>query len=455
MDERSDHPGFEQLADYTDRRLQPLAVLQVSNHLAGCTRCQTEVDWLAATTAALAPDLWQEPSLDARAQARRLFRQAMVSSRARSTAKQRPAYGVSGWQLLWQQAVDSLGGSRPRPALRPALAVALAVLILFITVFSIRQWQRPGQPETAVASLIYGDVEIRRGNTWQPLAPSGASPTGQAVDLRSGDNVRTGAASGLALNFFEHSTITLGERTEIGVQQLTQQDRDFEVYLYQQVGRLEASVQPAAGDNVDFRVETPAVLIRVTGTRFIVVVAADGTTEVSVQEGTVSVTGASVSTTVGASQMVIAAPGQPPVTRTATPGATGTAEAATATAEATLSPTPTATVTPRPTRTPRATPTVPGTTATAPAGGSSGNIPTPTLQSTPSGQNVPGPTATPPSLPPPTWPPPTEEAPPEPEPTKKPLPTQAAPPAHGTLPPPSQGTPPGQTTPPNPPGQEP
>ncbi len=440
MDERSDHPGFEQLADYSDRQLQPLAVLQVSNHLAGCGPCQADVSWLEEIKAAIAADLWQEPSREARMQARQLFRLALASSRARGAARQRFGFGATGWRTPWQQVVDWLGGSRSQSALRPALAVAFAVVILIISIYSVRQWQRPGPPAPVVASLIQGEVGIQRGSTMQPLAPASRALAVQPIDLRNGDIVRTGADSSLALGFFEHSTITLGEKTALGVRQLSQQERYFDIYLYHHVGRLQVSVQPVAGETVEFMVETPALFVRVTGTRFVLFVAEDGKTEVTVQEGTVSITRKSVTTTLTTGELMVAAPGQPESMRTATPAPSATP---TATATATETPSPTATATRRPTRTPRPTATAPTPTATVPAlGGPPGALPTATLTSTPTGPGEPDATEIPP--PPPTQPPPTQPPPTAPPPTAPPPPTATTPP---TQPPPTAPPPPPTPTP--------
>lgn len=311
MDERSNHLGLEQLADYADRRLQPSAASHVGEHLASCRRCQTELDSLLAIKAALAADTWQTPPLVARARARRVYRESRGMP-----ARQSPLSRVAEWRLLWQQGWGAFVGSRPGTAFRPALVVAVAVLIFVISFVSLRQWQATGPPEVAVASLVQGDVQVKPADTaqWQPIhTPEGEAAT-RPVSFQPGDVLRTGDNSSLTLTFFENSSTYLDEAGEITLREMQGDGRDYAVTLVQAQGRIEVSVVPEPGQAIDFRVETPSAVVEVAGTQFEVFVSADGTTEVAVHEGAVVVSGATVSTRLTGGERLIVSPGLPPVT---------------------------------------------------------------------------------------------------------------------------------------------
>jgi hypothetical protein len=329
MDERSNHLGLEQLADYADRRLQPSAASQVGEHLAGCRRCQIELDSFLAIKAALAADTWQTPPLVARARARRAYRESRGMP-----ARQSPLSRVAGWRSLWQQGWGAFVGSRPGTAFRPALVVAVALLIFVISFVSLRQWQATGPPEVAVASLVQGDVQVKPADAvqWQPIhAPDSPAAT-RTVSFQPGDVLRTGDNSSLTLTFFENSSTYLDEAGEITLREMQGDGRDYAVTLVQAQGRIEVSVVPEPGQVIDFRVETPSAVVEVAGTQFEVFVRADGTTEVAVHEGTVVVSGATVSTRLAAGERLIVSPGLPPVTPalpTAEPSLTATSTPAT------------------------------------------------------------------------------------------------------------------------------
>lgn len=399
MDEKSNHVGLEQLADYAEQRLAAADVAQVAGHLSACSYCQAELRWVLSTTVALVPDTWQSPPLVARAKVRRAFREG-----------QRQQQPWLDFVALWRRALNALGARLAGQPFRPALVVAATVLVLVITFVSLfgRQSVAPGQ--AVVTSLIRGDVQFRaaESESWQPVALQVGSPR-QPFYLYTGDQVLTGANSSLQLAFFDNSITLLDEATELTVRQIERRDGEYGVSLFQRRGRTEVSVQPAPGDAIDFQIETPLALVRVTGTQFVVSVGEDGTTEVAVHDGTVVVSTESASIEVHAGEVVVVEPGGPPATRepTATPAKPAPTDVSPAAPPSDRSPAADKVTKEVPEALPQADHT-PGTRQD----GDRGN---------------------------PTRKPMPEQA--QPHPTKKPLPTQ--------VPPPAQGSPPGQEKRPN------
>jgi hypothetical protein len=434
-DERSNHLWLEQLADFAEGRLAPADVERAQEHLSGCPVCQEELRWLLAMTAALAAGPWQEPPAAARSAVSRAFREAHQSVPMQSPAVERPAAARAGADAgLWQQAWRALRDTLPQRAFQPALLLTLAVLVLFISIYTIQQRQGVSQAETAIPSLVRGDVQVKlaEAEPWQAVETRDGSPP-TPFYLHAGAQVATGDDSSLRLTFFEHSETELGEATNVVVEEVQRVDDQDTVALVHRRGRLVVNVEPERGQSINFQIETPTALIQVTGTRFVVTVSADGTTGVEVQEGTVRVTSETVVAEVSAGEAVTVRPGEPPATVTPTliPQPPTSTPSPTSAPPANISTRPPIIVPPPPTKEPTqvAPPATVGPTPTPPLL----FLPTPTRPPLPTPTAVilptPLPTATPfiiPTLPPP---PPTDTPPPPPPTdTPPPVPTDTPPP---------------------------
>jgi hypothetical protein len=154
----------------------------------------------------------------------------------------------------------------------------LAVLVLFMVIYSYQQWQGAGPAEAAVPSLVRGEVQVKlaEAEPWQAVSDEDGAPP-KPFYLPAGTEVHTGEDSSLLLTFFKRSTARLGAGTEVVLQELRRHARDNAVALLQRRGRVAVSVEPERGGSVDFQIETPSALIRVTGTQFVVTVRGDGT----------------------------------------------------------------------------------------------------------------------------------------------------------------------------------
>ncbi|MDT8304660.1 MAG: FecR domain-containing protein [Anaerolineae bacterium] len=304
MDEISNHVGFEQLADYAEERLAAADLSVAADHLSACVSCQADLRWLLATTAAFGPATWQAPPLAARARVRRAFREG-----------HRQPQPKFDFVALFQRALSTLRGGLAGESLRPAFVAAATALVMLVVIFSLRGRQPVAPAHAAVTSLVSGDVQIKaaESESWKPVIAQAASPA-EPLYLYSGDQIFTASGSSLQVAFFDHSVTLLDESTELAVRQLEQHASEYEVALFQRRGRTAVSVQPGPGDSVDFQIETPVALVRVTGTRFEVTVGEDGTTEVAVQEGTVVVSSGSASTEVHQGEVVVVRPGAAPAT---------------------------------------------------------------------------------------------------------------------------------------------
>jgi len=103
--------------------------------------------------------------------------------------------------------------------------------------------------------------------------------------------IRTGAASGARLLFFDVSTVDLEEETEVSIVQLVKRrggeavDVVLEVWLGKTAVRAVRFVDPSSS----FRVDTPTASTVVRGARFTVQVDEDGTTQVDLEEGSAEV----------------------------------------------------------------------------------------------------------------------------------------------------------------------
>ena len=196
-------------------------------------------------------------------------------------------------------------------------AIALAVVLFAILPGGLLEVGRYDVvARTAVLADVAGVVEVQRstGGDWRLATPG--------IALNSGYHVRTGSVSSVTLRFFDGSRTVLSPGTEVSLTELSSR-RDGAartVILNQLVGQTDNQVAEMVDAASRFEIRTPTTVAVVHGTEFSVNVAQDGTTSVSVREGTVGVTIDGTTEVVGAGQFASVGPPttapEPPPTAT-------------------------------------------------------------------------------------------------------------------------------------------
>ena len=288
--------------------------------------------------------------------------QALAERGRRQASTSDPSSCLKGWTSRfpsgWREGILRRRGSviervakrcigRPRTV--RLLPLALAAFLLLASVIAVgllpQSWLGGRAAQTATLIGVSGTVQV---------LPSGSDAwhlAAQGQVVASGDRIRTGPSSAVALSFFEGhvpntlggSVSTLDADTDLTISQLRRsREGGSQIVLYQRVGRTFNRVQSLSGSASRFEIETPAAVASVRGTEFTVVVDPDGATGLGVTEGWVDVTAQGATVVVRAGQGTFVRPGQPPAPVFLLPGAADPAVTATATCTSTpiLVPTP-------------------------------------------------------------------------------------------------------------------
>jgi tetratricopeptide (TPR) repeat protein len=162
-----------------------------------------------------------------------------------------------------------------------------------------------GEPARRVAKVaaVQNIVESRRaaGEVWARTAVDEA--------LFARDRVRTGPASRAAILYSDQTLHRLGEKSEIEVEPPTPASGGV-------LRVLSGTHYFSSRTPKDYgRIETPTVTAAIKGTEFVVEVAADRSTTITMLEGTVEASNENGRITVGRGEAAYAAPGQAPVKR--------------------------------------------------------------------------------------------------------------------------------------------
>jgi hypothetical protein len=109
------------------------------------------------------------------------------------------------------------------------------------------------------------------------------------MNLTAGDRVRTGTNSSAFITFFEGSTMELQPDTEVGIEELSTslETQSITVSLEQTIGKTTSRVEKLIDPASRYEIATPSGSAVVRGTAFTVEVFLDGTTVVTVIEGSV------------------------------------------------------------------------------------------------------------------------------------------------------------------------
>ena len=136
----------------------------------------------------------------------------------------------------------------------------------------------PSQPAEVI--FTSGDVQAEKQGTWSDLEIG--------AKLGKGDSVKVGAASECQLKFASMAVVSIRENTQVTIDSLALNDSTSQVKLGLQAGTVLSKVKKLAGAE-SYAVRTETAVGGVRGTEFGVTVTPQGSTLVSVKEGTVAV----------------------------------------------------------------------------------------------------------------------------------------------------------------------
>ncbi len=173
----------------------------------------------------------------------------------------------------------------PKPALAMAGAVALVAIVAMGVVLLSLLAQSPEL--TATVAGVNGLVEFQdaRNREWQPLDAG--------TELSAGDRIRSGADGKAVLRFPDDSAAEMAANSQLAIFRLSAARRGEGqiTVLHQYVGRTQYDIQPQTSDSSWFEVETSSASVKVIGTVFVVEVTEYQATLVTVDKGTVEVSG--------------------------------------------------------------------------------------------------------------------------------------------------------------------
>ncbi len=179
------------------------------------------------------------------------------------------------------------------------LVRAVAVMVVWVWAGSVHAADAP----TAKIASVQNSVESRTGTgSW------GAATVSQPLFAK--DRVRTGAASRAAILYSDRTLHRMDEKSEVEIEAPTPSSSGV-------LRVLAGNHYFSSRTPKDYgRIETPTVTAAIKGTEFVVQVAADSTTTITMLEGTVEASNAAGSVTVGKGEAAYAEPGKAPVKRT-------------------------------------------------------------------------------------------------------------------------------------------
>jgi competence ComEA-like helix-hairpin-helix protein len=164
---------------------------------------------------------------------------------------------------------------------------------------------------TATLTDLKGVVQTRReqATAWEPAHKNQM--------IKNQDRVRTGEMSAATLLFFDVSTADLDEQTEVSVVEVSTRRGGSvaTVILKTWAGKTWVRAVRFADPASTFRVDTPTASTVVRGARLNVAVAADGSTQVDVEQGWADVTAGGETMTVGMGEQAVVTSGADLTTR--------------------------------------------------------------------------------------------------------------------------------------------
>ena len=249
MQDGYEHVPFERLLAFVEGGLPPEAEADVQRHLdIGCDLCAGEVGLIRREIAALQACAWPVPSTAAHRRAVRAFRGLPTAARPRPR------------RLRWTTAL-----------------AGLAIIVLLALVGPLNPLG--GVAYAASLTEVTGQIQVRLEPSAQWSVPSPGSL------LPAGAEIRTGAQSRVVLVFPGGDRALLSDSTSLSLEDIARTHGQWQIAFVQINGTTDNYVQE---DTSEYRVRTPAGEAVADGTRFVVRMNEDGTVEVDVGEGSVT-----------------------------------------------------------------------------------------------------------------------------------------------------------------------
>lgn len=166
--------------------------------------------------------------------------------------------------------------------------------------------ESPDNAESAMLADLHGMVETKTDDGEWTLAQSGQT-------LTSGQQIRTGALSNVAVLFYDESRLYLGAESEVALDVVDARTSGARVVQLTQVSG-ESQHEVVTSDNPESRydINTPNGSGSATGTKFTVLVIPNQLSQFWVDEGSVFVVNANRTVVVAAGQTTLNLVGQPP-----------------------------------------------------------------------------------------------------------------------------------------------
>jgi uncharacterized repeat protein (TIGR02543 family) len=187
---------------------------------------------------------------------------------------------------------------------------------------------------TVAATAGDTTIQLPGDKTWQKAAVDTALPESAGI--------KTGASSQASLKYADGSQVYLDANTELGIVRAQSGKSGAAVTVIKQsTGKITCDVIKFTSTDSRFEIDTPSAVVTVKGTKFSTEIKPDGSSVISVSQGTVNVSAQGKDVAVNAGNQVTVQAGKAPQDPTPTPAATPVK-----TATPTLTPTPTPTPTP-------------------------------------------------------------------------------------------------------------
>jgi hypothetical protein len=154
-------------------------------------------------------------------------------------------------------------------------------------------------PQSATVEELSGIVDVQAdGGDWQ------AVQAGQTIKI--GQRLRTGAASGVMLAFYDGSTAQMGADSEMSLDQLdAQRSGPRVIVLTQHVGESQHNAVPSSDPGSRYAVNTPSGVGEAKGTSFRVFITVALVVSFEVDDGAVAVTNTGTTVLVVAGQVTV------------------------------------------------------------------------------------------------------------------------------------------------------
>ena len=193
-----------------------------------------------------------------------------------------------------------------RPLLVSGGVAVIAAAVTLTLVFVVFQPSSARASTTFLTILSGTDITVRIANE---------DSFRSAIDgesLGNGDTVQTGIDSRAVITSLDGSTIELEPETQITLTRIEVTSDNRSISLSQAFGTTWHNVLSVLSGTTEYEVETPAAVAAVRDTLFKVSVEPDGTTTLTVAEGSVSVQAAGQEVVVSAGQQSQVTPGETP-----------------------------------------------------------------------------------------------------------------------------------------------